>query len=115
MLSLEFPDSVFDAVTGFYSIFHLPREEQSQLMKKISAWLKPGGLFLANFGADELPASKTDNWLGHEKGWMFWSGWGTDGSLKMIKDVGFEILLQEINEDVGDATFLWILAEKGSS
>ncbi|KAH3919130.1 hypothetical protein HBI56_100290 [Parastagonospora nodorum] len=74
MLALDFPDSAFDAVTGFQSIIHLPREEQTQLMKKIAGWLKPGGYFLANFSAVELEKLEVDRWLDHEKGWMFWSG-----------------------------------------
>jgi len=49
MLALSFPSASLDAVTGFYSIIHLPREEQTLLMSKIVEWLKPGGYFLANF------------------------------------------------------------------
>jgi ubiquinone/menaquinone biosynthesis C-methylase UbiE len=114
MLSLSFPDSTFDAVTGFYSIIHLPRQEQTELMHKIFAWLKPGGLFLSNFSAEELPASETDNWLGHEKGWMFWSGWGEKASLKMVEDVGLKVLIKELHQAVGDAKFVWVLAKKES-
>ncbi|KAH7083125.1 methyltransferase [Paraphoma chrysanthemicola] len=112
MLALSFPDSTFDAVTGFYSIIHLPREEQTQIMKKIFKWLKPGGLFLANFGAEEMPTLEQDRWLDHDKGWMFWSGWGGEASLKMVEDVGFEILLQERRQDEGDAEFMWVMAAK---
>lgn len=112
MLALAFPDSTFDVVTGFYSIIHLPREEQTLIMHKIFRWLKPGGLFLANFGVEELPTFEQDRWLDHEKGWMFWSGWGADASLKMIKDVGLDVLLQEKQQDQGDAEFMWVLASK---
>jgi ubiquinone/menaquinone biosynthesis C-methylase UbiE len=115
MLSLEFPDATFDAVTGFYSVIHLPREEQTQLMRKITAWLKPDGLFLANFGVEEMATSETNRWLAHEKGWMFWSGWGKEGSLKMVEEAGMQVLLKEVLEDVGDATFLWVLAKKSSA
>lgn len=114
MLSLDFPDSTFDAVTGFYSVIHLPREEQTQLVKKIHAWLKPGGYFLANFSAEDMERAEIQNWLKHEKGWMFWSGWGKDGSLKIVKDVGMEVLIGEVLEEVGDAKFLWVLAKKSS-
>ncbi|KAF1911360.1 S-adenosyl-L-methionine-dependent methyltransferase [Ampelomyces quisqualis] len=114
MLSLDYPNSIFDAVTGFYSIIHLPREEQTQLMRKIFAWLKPGGFFLANFGVDEMTTHEIQNWLAHEKGWMFWSGWGKEGSLKMVEDVGMNLVLTEVREEVGDMTFLWILAQKSS-
>ncbi|KAF2036469.1 S-adenosyl-L-methionine-dependent methyltransferase, partial [Setomelanomma holmii] len=113
MLALSFLDATFDAVTGFYSIIHLPREEQTQIMYKIVKWLKPDGLFLANFGAKEMPTFEQDRWLDHEKGWMFWSGWGEEASLKMVKDAGLEVLLQEKQQDEGDAEFMWVLAKKG--
>ncbi|KAH7396838.1 methyltransferase domain-containing protein [Phaeosphaeria sp. MPI-PUGE-AT-0046c] len=112
MLGLDFPSTTFDAVTGFYSIIHLPREEQTQLMKKVFAWLKPGGYFLANFAVEEAATHEIKDWMQHEKGWMFWSGWGTEGSLKMVEELGMEVLLQEELEEVADATFLWILARK---
>jgi ubiquinone/menaquinone biosynthesis C-methylase UbiE len=112
MLSLSFSDSTFDAVTGFYSIVHLPREEQSQLMQKITKWLKPGGFFLANFSTEDLPAAEVNNWMDHAKGYMFWSGWGEKGSLEMVEGVGLEVLLKETHQAVGDTNFIWILAEK---
>jgi ubiquinone/menaquinone biosynthesis C-methylase UbiE len=112
MLALNFPDATFDAVTGFYSVIHLPRKEQTLLMGKIAKWLKPGGFFLANFGVEEMDTHETNKWLAHEKGWMFWSGWGKEGSLKMVEDVGLEVVLKEVLEVIGDATFLWVLAKK---
>jgi ubiquinone/menaquinone biosynthesis C-methylase UbiE len=111
MLALDFPEKTFDAVTGFYSIVHLPREEQTQLMRKIAVWLKPGGFFLGNFSVAELPNAEVDNWLDHEKGYMFWSGWGAKGSLKMVEDVGMELLMNETHQAEGDANFLWVLAK----
>ncbi|KAH5332324.1 hypothetical protein HBI23_071780 [Parastagonospora nodorum] len=74
MLALDFSNSALDAVTEFNSIMRLPREEQTQLMKKIAGWLEPGGYFLANFSADDLEKLEVDRWLDHEKVWMFWSG-----------------------------------------
>lgn len=112
MLGLDFPQATFDAVTGFYSIIHLPREEQKQLMQKIFAWLRPGGYFLANFAAEEAVAHEVKDWMQHEKGWMFWSGFGKEGSLRMIEDLGMKVLLKEEHEDVADAAFLWVLARK---
>jgi ubiquinone/menaquinone biosynthesis C-methylase UbiE len=112
MLALDFQDATFDAVTGFYSVIHLPREEQTLLMGKIAKWLKPGGFFLANFGVEEMDTRETNKWLAHEKGWMFWSGWDKDGSLKIVEEAGMQVLLKEALEEVGDATFLWILAQR---
>jgi ubiquinone/menaquinone biosynthesis C-methylase UbiE len=112
MLSLNFADSTFDAVTGFYSIVHLPREEQTQLMHKIMKWLKPGGFLLANFSAEDLPAAEVKNWMDHEKGYMFWSGWGEKGSLKMVEEVGLEVLMKETYQAAGDTNYIWVLAQR---
>ncbi|KAJ6573078.1 S-adenosyl-L-methionine-dependent methyltransferase [Mycena vulgaris] len=42
----------FDAVLGFYSIFHLSKE-QTLMIEKTKGWLKPGGWLLCNFHFDE--------------------------------------------------------------
>ncbi|OAG12152.1 methyltransferase domain-containing protein [Paraphaeosphaeria sporulosa] len=112
MLALDFPPRSFDAVTGFYSIIHLPRDEQVLLMQKIVGWLKPGGYFLANFADEEQESHVMEKWLGEEKGWTFWSGWGAEGSAKMVADAGLEVLVRETRESNVDATFLWVVARK---
>lgn len=84
MLALEFAPASLDAVFGFYSIIHLPREEQVTMLRKIAGWLKPGGWLLANFGAEEAAGSEARNWLGEEEGWMFWSGWGAEGTVEKV-------------------------------
>jgi hypothetical protein len=50
--------------------------------------------------------------MGHEKGWVYWSGWGEEASLKMIEAARFEVLSKDLHQDVGDAKFLWVLARK---
>ncbi|KAJ4982968.1 methyltransferase protein [Stagonosporopsis vannaccii] len=115
MMGLTFPDQTFDAVTGFYSIIHLPRDEQTQLVHNIAAWLKPGGLLLANFAVDESEVIVAENWLGEDKGWMHWSSWGEQGSVKMLEDTGFDVLFRETKQVDGDANFVWLLARKIAS
>lgn len=112
MMELDFPGESLDAVIGFYSVIHLPREEQTVLMSRIARWLKPGGLFLANFSEEEMPVAVEKAWLKQEKGWMFWSGWGSEKSVKMVEEAGFNILVNEITEDIVDANFLWVLGKK---
>lgn len=115
MMALEFPDGSLDAVLGFYSIIHLPREEQAAMLQKIATWLKPGGAMLANFSSQATEGVVMDKWLGDDKGWMFWSGWGTDAVLQKTKEVGLEIVNQEVAQDVGDAEFVWVIAKKPSA
>ncbi|KAL9620225.1 MAG: hypothetical protein Q9160_005234 [Pyrenula sp. 1 TL-2023] len=112
MLALDFAPMTFDAVVGMYSIIHLPRAEQVEMLGKIAAWLKPGGWLLANFGAEEAAGREIRDWLGEDKGWMFWSGWGSEGSVEKVREAGLEVVVQEVVEDVVDAKFLWVLARK---
>src|SRR5690606_9029251 len=46
------PDSL-DGVVALYSIIHLPRDEQAEMLARIAGWLKPGGILLANFSGEE--------------------------------------------------------------
>jgi SAM-dependent methyltransferase len=115
MLALDFPPASLDAVIAMYSIIHLPRAEQVEMLGKIVTWLKPGGWVLANFAAVELEGREVQNWLKEEKGWMFWSSWGSEGTLEKVREVGLEVVVQETVEDVVDVAFLWILARKSDS
>lgn len=112
MLALDFPSHSFDAVTGFYSIIHLPRDEQVLLMEKIVGWLKPGGYFLANFPEEETEEIIMEKWLGEEKGWTYWSAWGVEGSVKMVEGSGLEVLVKEVRSSEVDASFLWLIGRK---
>ncbi|RYP46244.1 hypothetical protein DL768_007511 [Monosporascus sp. mg162] len=111
MAALSFQDGSLDAVIGLYSIIHLPRVEQAELIGKIAAWLKPGGYLLANFAEEELESFVMDSWL-DEKGWMFWSGWGRESTVELLRQVGLRVVVEEVVRDVGDAAFLWVIAAK---
>lgn len=111
MMHLSFPSDSLDAVVGLYSLIHLPREEQSELITKISGWLRPGGHILVNFMSIGEDVKVNPNWLA-EKGWMFWSGWGAERTTELVKGAGFEILKAELRGDIGDATFFWVIARK---
>jgi cyclopropane fatty-acyl-phospholipid synthase-like methyltransferase len=106
---LDFSAGSFDAVTAYYSITHVPREEHPDLFRRIATWLKPGGLFLASLssgGGEDW----TGEWLGVE---MFFSGFDADENRRLLRAAGFELILDEVvtmREPEGEATFLWVLA-----
>ncbi|KAF1956983.1 methyltransferase domain-containing protein [Byssothecium circinans] len=112
MMDLAFPEASLDAVVGFYSVIHLPRAEQTELVERIATWLKPGGLFLANFSKEDMANEVMPTWLGEEKGWMYWSGWGEEGSVKIVEKAGLEVIVREITDSAVDASFVWIIAKK---
>ncbi|TLD31482.1 hypothetical protein PspLS_01764 [Pyricularia sp. CBS 133598] len=112
MMALQFPDGTFDAALAFYSIIHLPSDEQRVIMARIFDWLKPGSYFLANFSEKALGDVVTEKWLDHEKGWMYWSGLGAEETLRALKGVGFEIVVEDFRREDEHVVFLWVIARK---
>lgn len=107
MLDLTFPARHFDAVGAFYSIIHVPRTEHAALARRIQAWLKPGGAFLATWAMRAWEGSEQD-W----EGWgapMWWSHHGAEENLALVRAAGFHIQSAEPREANGE-TWYWILA-----
>ncbi|HVF99628.1 MAG TPA: class I SAM-dependent methyltransferase [Chloroflexia bacterium] len=108
MVALSFPEATFDLVVAFYSIIHVPREEQPALVGNIFTWLKPSGRFLATWPLVE--------WEGEEKDWqgwgatMWWSHFGGVDNLRMLREAGF--VIESVEEHVGEEDWLWVVARK---
>jgi ubiquinone/menaquinone biosynthesis C-methylase UbiE len=118
MMGLQFSEGQFDAVLAMYSIFHLPRDEQVIILKRIFGWLKPGGWILANFPVGEFDNEFNENWLGGKEGVMYWSGWGREKIIGILGDVGLDVVVDEVQvdseEDDHQVAFQWVLARKGA-
>jgi ubiquinone/menaquinone biosynthesis C-methylase UbiE len=115
MLTLDFAPGSFDAVLGFYSIFHLPKEEQTLMIEKIKGWLKPGGWLLCNFQFEEGDVTR-EGWFEPEVT-MFASGLGVEGTRDIFrkKVPGFKLIVDKVDvEKVGrfEERFHWIMALK---
>jgi cyclopropane fatty-acyl-phospholipid synthase-like methyltransferase len=108
MTSVHFPAETFDAVSAFYSITHVPRNEHAELFRRIALWLRPNGLFVASFGSSE------GDWLGEWLGTpMFFSHHEPEKAKQLVNDAGFRLEQVElIEQDNEKATFLWIAARK---
>jgi len=108
---VDFPTETFDAVTALYSIVHVPRDEQPALFARILGWLKPGGLFLASLshvGGED----RVDDWLGVD---MFFSGFDADTNRRLVREAGFELLVDDLvwmQEPESEVAFLWVLGRK---
>lgn len=108
----DFSPSSFDAVIGFYSLIHIPRDEQPRLLRSISAWLKPGGLFVASMSVHSDEGDIEENWLGEP---MFFSGFDSLTNNRLVQEAGLDILsaVEETADEFGSpTTFLWIVAQK---
>ncbi len=110
--SVELPHAGFDAVTAFFMLIHLPRAEHADVLGRIAAWLKPGGLFVATMGAATQEHWQQD-WMGAP---MFWSHFDADTNERLVRDAGFVIESSEIvSEFEDDVAFdhQWIVATRG--
>ena len=112
MMSLAFAPASFDAIIALYSLIHLPRAEQSEVLTRVADWLRPGGWVLANFGVSDNPGFIDPDWLGAP---MYWSGYDAATNREMISRVGLTILEAEVcwdDEDGNSVPFLWVLAQR---
>ena len=112
MTELNFLPESFDGIVAFYSIVHVPRQEQPALLRKIALWLRPRGFFVASFTAGSLEGGYEEDWLGAP---MYWSGYDPRTTIRMVEEAGLEIVSaqEETEEEFGEATtFLWVVARK---
>ena len=106
--SLHLPPGSFDAVTAFFSIIHVPRHEQTDLLRSIASWLRPNGLFFATMATEGKEADFDKCWLGAP---MVWSGFDSDTNQDMVRMAGLDIVSAEEADDP-ERRFLWLLARK---
>ncbi|KAJ7508977.1 methyltransferase [Mycena galericulata] len=119
MMDLAFSEGDLDAVVGLYSIIHLPREEQGEMLRRIGKWVRGGGWLLVNFSGKAIEGSVKMGWLEkHHEGEesqnaMYWSSWSPAESRRLVQEAGFRIEVGELGGEEGpDVDFLWVLAQK---
>lgn len=95
-----------DAVVSFYAIFHTPRANHSDLLKKFRTFLKPDGYILITMGVNDWEG-KEDNFCGSE---MYWSHYGAEINKELVNEAGFNIIFSEI-DNAGGEKHLVILAK----
>ncbi len=112
---LELEPASFDAVVALYVLNHVPRAQLGPLLRRAAGWLRPGGLFLASFGARDTPDAVEDDWLGVP---MFFAGFQPETNRRVVREAGLHVVeddLERIAEPgQGEATFHWLLARKPS-
>jgi SAM-dependent methyltransferase len=111
MASVEFAPESFDAVLAFYSLTHLPKSEHASMIERLARWLRPGGQFLASFGAAE--GEWSEEWLGTT---MFFTHHHPEMTKRLVQDAGLRLQRVEmLKQDNEEAVFLWITAHSWSA
>jgi ubiquinone/menaquinone biosynthesis C-methylase UbiE len=112
MASLSLAPNSYHGVLSLFAIFHVPRDEQPGLLKRIAAWLRPGGLLVATMGTQSSAGGVEDDWLGAP---MYWSTFDAETNLRLVREAGLEVVRSEIEtvQEFGETvSFLWIVAQK---
>ncbi len=107
MSTIDFPRESFDAVVSFYAIFHIPREEHADLLRRIQGLLRGGGYLLATMGSGEWEGTEED----FHGARMFWSHYDREKNLRIVQETGFSIISEEIDKGQ-DEKHLVLLAQK---
>lgn len=83
MTKITFPDEFFDGILSYYSIIHVPRDEQYDLLSSFYRILKVDGVVLLTFHLTDDPKSyRLDFFGGGVK--MYWSGFEEKVNLSML-------------------------------
>ncbi len=108
---MEFPAESFDAISAFYVVDHIPRDEHARLFSRIERWLRPGGYLVFTIEPKDEPGVVGD-WLGAP---MFFSQFDSEKTLELVRGAGFQVLRHAIEsqtEGGREVTYLWVLARK---
>ncbi len=92
IMAQEFGDDAFDAVVAFYALFHLPRDEQRELLGRFARWVRPGGFVLATLPGSAHPGYTEPDFFGVT---MYWSQHEASWYAARLVELGFEILHME--------------------
>lgn len=98
MSELRNGEYLVNAAVSFYAIFHTPKENHADLLKKFKSFLKPNGYLLITMGASDWEG-KEDNFCGSE---MYWSHYGAEKNIELIEEAGFEIIFSEVDNTGGE-------------
>lgn len=106
MRRLGFDASRFDGISAFYSFFHVPKEEQFQVLVSFHRLLRQDGLLLFCSGANAWEGIQ--DFHGAQ---MFWSNPDREVTRKLVIDAGFVVILSEVREYGGENQY-WVMARK---
>ncbi|MFX0065814.1 MAG: class I SAM-dependent methyltransferase [Candidatus Hermodarchaeota archaeon] len=104
----KFEAERYDAIISLYAIFHIPREEHTNLFEKIHRALKEHGIILVTMGTADMELDIND-FIGSK---MAWSSYSIEENKSLVEKAGFNILLVEEEHEQKNEHHLWILAKK---
>jgi SAM-dependent methyltransferase len=112
MRDVAFKSGQFDAVTLIYSLFHLPTDDQTRLLRRLHDWLKPGGLALFTYAGRDYTGQDSFDGEKEFMGRRLYYGHKTPEALEHdLTAIGFDALDRRYRQ-IGGETFFWVTIRK---
>jgi cyclopropane fatty-acyl-phospholipid synthase-like methyltransferase len=89
IMAVKFSAESFDAVVAFFVLFHLPCDEQRELLHRVHDWLVPDGLLLATLSVFNEPPYTENDFFGVP---MYWTNFAHEEYHDLVCNLGFEVL-----------------------
>lgn len=93
MTTLKEGEYCVNGIVSFYAIFHTPKEQHQEILRKFASFMPNGGALLITMGSGEWEGTE-ENFHGAK---MFWSHYGAEKNVEMVEHAGFTIVLNEID------------------
>lgn len=113
MTALDFEDGSFDGIVSTFAVFHVPRAEHYRLFLDFHRILRKGGALLFSVGVHPEGTDGVWDWDVGDVVPMFWSYYGPEKTVELLKSADFEIIFArsvEIQTQTEIETHYWILA-----
>lgn len=109
MLDPGFEDSFFDCIICLYALIHVDRKRHLEILREFYKMLKTPGYLMICMGPEEWEGE--EEYLGTK---MFWSHFGREKNLELLKEAGFEVLWEKEWANPKDAKdrHLFVLCRK---
>jgi len=75
----------YDFITAWDSIWHVPLDQQANVITKLVSLLDAGGVLIFSFGGTDEPGDHKNDVMGPE---VYYSSLGTRGFLALLLDLG---------------------------
>jgi ubiquinone/menaquinone biosynthesis C-methylase UbiE len=109
MTDVAFRPGVFGGVTAFFSLIHVPRDQQLDVLRATRSWLKPEGVLVVTMGVSSSETS-IGSFLGTP---MYWSSWSRAENVRLVEHAGYRVSSATDETEIEDGTpvtHLWVVA-----